>query len=48
MINAELQTLGLAGMQFQGAPAEPLLGVRTGDIFYQRVKAALDPAGRLV
>ncbi len=46
-IDAELKALGLAGMQFHGASAEPLLGAATGAVFYQRVKTALDPMNRL-
>ena len=47
---AALETLlaqqGLAGLLIFGAPGNPLLGQRTGEAFNQRVKAALDPAGR--
>ncbi len=37
---------GLAGLLFFGPPGKPLLGRRGGEAFNQRVKAALDPAGR--
>jgi glycolate oxidase FAD binding subunit len=45
-LDALLAQQGLAGLLIFGASGKPLLGRRTGQAFNQRVKAALDPAGR--
>ena len=39
---------GLSGLVLFGPPGKPRLGVRVGEPFARRVKAALDPAGRFV
>jgi glycolate oxidase FAD binding subunit len=41
-----LQSQGLSGLAILGMADQPLLGLRTGDAFVQRVKKALDPDGR--
>jgi hypothetical protein len=38
-----LETHGLSGLAILGRADQPLLGVRVGDAFAQRVKKALDP-----
>jgi hypothetical protein len=38
--------LNLAGVVVRGPAGRPLLGLRSGEPFYRRVKQALDPAGR--
>jgi glycolate oxidase FAD binding subunit len=41
-----LQAQGLSGLAVLGRVEQPLLGVRVGDTFAQRVKKALDPEGK--
>jgi glycolate oxidase FAD binding subunit len=41
-----LQAQGLSGLTVLGRAGQPLLGVRVGDTFAQRVKKALDPDGK--
>jgi glycolate oxidase len=43
-----LTALNLAGVVVQGPAARPLLGIRSGEPFYRRVKQALDPDGRFL
>jgi glycolate oxidase FAD binding subunit len=45
-LDSLLARQGLAGLLIFGAAGKPLLGQRAGEAFNQRVKAALDPAGR--
>ncbi|MEP7355940.1 MAG: FAD-binding protein, partial [Anaerolineales bacterium] len=45
-LDALLSQQGLAGLLIFGAAGQPLLGKRTGQAFNQRIKTALDPAGR--
>jgi glycolate oxidase len=45
-LDSALAELGLAGVVVRGPASRPLLGVRSGEPFYQRVKQALDPEGR--
>ena len=45
-LEAILRERGLAGLLLIGAAAKPLLGATRGDAFRQRIKSALDPAGR--
>ena len=40
--------MGLAGLAIRGAGSGPLLGVRTSEPFYRRVKQTLDPDGRFL
>ena len=47
-LDAALKALDLAGLVVLGQPGRTRLGVRTGQSFEQRVKAALDPDGRFV
>ena len=41
-----LHSLGLAGVFLTGSPGSPMVGTHRGGAFGQRVKSALDPAGR--
>ena len=45
-LDALLRQRGLAGVVLLGSPSHGLLGATRGDSFRQRVKSALDPAGR--
>jgi glycolate oxidase FAD binding subunit len=45
-LDSELTALKLGGVVVRGQPGRPLLGVRSGEPFYRRVKQALDPDGR--
>jgi glycolate oxidase len=45
-LDSALTALNLAGVVVRGPAGRPLLGVRSGDPFYRRVKQALDPDGR--
>ena len=47
-LDEALKTLGLAGLAIRGAVSGPLLGVRTSEPFYRRVKQTLDPDGRFI
>ena len=47
-LDEALKTLGLAGLAIRGAVSGPLLGVRTSEPFYRRVKQTLDPQGRFL
>ncbi len=47
-LDEALKTLGLAGLAIRGAISGPLLGIRTSEPFYRRVKQTLDPDGRLI
>jgi glycolate oxidase FAD binding subunit len=47
-LDAALETLDLSGLVVQGQPGQARLGVRTGESFERRVKAALDPEMRFV
>jgi glycolate oxidase FAD binding subunit len=47
-IDGILSALNLSGLAFSGPAGLVRLGVRTGEPFARRVKAALDPAGRFV
>jgi glycolate oxidase FAD binding subunit len=47
-LDSLLAGLGLSGLALFGPPGKPRLGVRAGEPFARRVKAALDPAGRFV
>ncbi len=47
-LDAALKVLDLAGLVVLGQPGQTRLGVRTGESFERRVKAALDPAARFV
>jgi glycolate oxidase FAD binding subunit len=47
-LDAALKALDLSGLVVLGQPGRPRLGVRTGQSFERRVKAALDPDGRFV
>ena len=48
----ELDTLltaaSLSGLIIRGVTEQPRIGVQTGQIFAQRIKQALDPAGRFL
>jgi glycolate oxidase FAD binding subunit len=46
MLHELLSAQGLSGLVVWGAPGRPLIGLRAGGAFAQRVKSALDPAGR--
>ncbi len=45
-LDRALTALNLAGVVVRGPAGRPLLGLRSGEPFYRRVKQALDPAGR--
>ncbi len=45
-LNSALVGMGLGGVLVRGPAGRPLLGVRSGESFYRRVKQALDPDGR--
>jgi glycolate oxidase len=45
-LDSMLTALNLAGVVVRGPASQQLLGVRSGDPFYRRVKQALDPEGR--
>jgi glycolate oxidase FAD binding subunit len=45
-LDSALTALNLAGVVVRGPAGRPLLGVRSGEPFYRRVKQALDPDGR--
>ncbi|MFZ2359811.1 MAG: FAD-binding protein [Anaerolineae bacterium] len=45
-LDAALTALNLAGVVVRSPAARPLLGVRSGEPFYRRIKQALDPDGR--
>jgi glycolate oxidase len=45
-LDSELTALNLGGVVVCGQADRPLLGVRSGEPFYRRVKQALDPDGR--
>jgi len=49
---AELDTLltaeNLSGLVIRGVTEQPRIGVQTGQVFAQRIKQALDPAGRFL
>ncbi len=47
-IDATLSRLGLAGLVLFGPPGRPYLGLRKGLSLAQRVKQALDPAGKFL
>ena len=47
-LDAALKALDLSGLVVLGQPGRTRLGVRTGQSFEQRVKAALDPDARFV
>ncbi|HSN78368.1 MAG TPA: hypothetical protein VL334_25135, partial [Anaerolineae bacterium] len=47
-LDRALTALNLAGVVVRGPAGRPLLGVRSGDPFYRRVKQALDPDGRFL
>ena len=47
-LDAALKALDLSGLVVLGQPGRTRLGVRTGQSFEQRVKAALDPEARFV
>jgi glycolate oxidase FAD binding subunit len=46
VLNSALAELGLGGVVVCGPCGQPLLGVRSGESFYRRVKQVLDPGGR--
>ena len=43
-----LSSQGLSGLALFGQPGKAVLGVRTGEAFYRRIKGALDPEKRFV
>ena len=45
-LDKALKTMGFAGLAIRGAVSGPLLGIRTSEPFYRRVKQTLDPNGR--
>jgi glycolate oxidase FAD binding subunit len=45
-LHSLLQAQGLSGLAVLGRADQPLLGVRVGETFAQRVKKALDPEGK--
>lgn len=45
-LDKALKTMSFAGLAIRGAVSGPLLGVRTSEPFYRRVKQTLDPDGR--
>jgi glycolate oxidase len=45
-LDRALTALNLAGVVIRGSAGHPLLGVRSGEPFYRRVKQTLDPSGR--
>ena len=47
-LDAALKALDLSGLVVLGQPGRTRLGVRTGQSFERRVKAALDPDARFV
>ena len=47
-LDKTLMALGLSGLVVLGQPGRTRLGVRTGEAFEWRVKAALDPGARFV
>ncbi|HLF28297.1 MAG TPA: FAD-binding protein [Anaerolineae bacterium] len=47
-LDALLNEQGLSGLVVWGPPGQSRLGIRVGESFERRVKAALDPAGRFV
>jgi glycolate oxidase FAD binding subunit len=47
-LDSTLTQLGLAGLVLLGAPGRPIIGLRKGLPLAQRVKNALDPAGKFL
>jgi glycolate oxidase FAD binding subunit len=47
-LSGPLTGLGLGGVLVRGPAGQPLLGARSGESFYGRVKKALDPVGRFL
>jgi glycolate oxidase FAD binding subunit len=47
-LDALLSKQGLSGLALFGQPGEALLGTRSGESFYRRIKGALDPEKRFV
>ncbi|MEI2692604.1 MAG: FAD-binding protein [Anaerolineae bacterium] len=45
-LNSALASLALGGVLVRGPAGQPLLGLRSGQSFYRRVKQVLDPGGR--
>lgn len=47
-LNNHLTGLNLSGLVIRGLAEQPRIGVQTGQVFAQRIKQALDPAGKFL